>query len=113
MMKSCKLIPADSAARWRTWPRPARSRRSRVSVGNLDQHRLMIRSIGRRLDLDAADAGREVFGHEDKIAAIRAFGPLRVIVQAAGRIVRAIRIAKVPGVAIVQAGPRCRVSQGG
>ena len=82
-----------------------------LSIGDLDNNRLMVGCGGRFIDLDAADAAREIFGDENKIAAIRAIGPLRAIVDAAGRRSRLARMADVPCIAIVKPGAHRAMQQ--
>src|SRR3954465_1007356 len=75
-------------------------------VGQLNQHRLMIGGGGFAVYLYAPDTAGDVLGDEDEIPAVRAVFPLHVIMKATGGIVRQVRVADRPRVAVVQSGPR-------
>jgi hypothetical protein len=55
-----------------------------------EHQRLVIRGVGLRVDSQVAQRLGTAAGGEEIIAAMRAFGPLPVVVNAAGRVMRAI-----------------------
>ena len=66
----------------------------------------MIGCVSQPVHFDVTNPAGQIFRDKDEIAAIRTLLPLRVIVNAAGRLMQAARTTERPGIAIVQAGPR-------
>ena len=76
------------------------------SVDKFDQHRLMIGCVGHPINLDVTYPGSHILRNKNEVTAIRSLRPLRMIVNAAGRLMPAAGIAEHPGIAIIQARPR-------
>ena len=74
-------------------------------ISQFNQYRLMIGCGGFAVYLHAADTAGHVLGDEDEITAVRAVFPLHVIMKAARRLVRQVRVADRPRVAIIQSRP--------
>ena len=93
-------------------PRPRSSGHVRVrglgAVIEFEQHRLVIRRVGRHVDLDPAHATGDVGRDEHEVPRERRSGPLDLVVHTHRGRMRSPWMGKLPRIAI---GRRCGVDQ--